>query len=344
MSYTRSFTKTIAVHYSGSVSYPASQTGGTRSYSGTAYETVTVNVNVDTDPFDTSVAQCNTGVGMLTGSVVATESAQVASIGEAARKVGSTIVKGFFKTVQSEISQQIAELRANIDAHLIHLRELAKNCVAKQTQMSNDYRRLRERYTKLFTDLDNELENRIYSLDQPAFKFKRQADALSAETSEGAVMIAVGASEGSALHARIAASIAKRDAMQSIGRANSFLRHQQNMDRLLNHCLLDTSASGVHYVPVAYVETVSGAQGLQHSTYPSQMIDSRRAASIGSDMESESWSTRVSAEDAGRIRSCYNTLVAENITGNDAHTDRVRRYMCSLFNLDATSAIASDTH
>lgn len=88
--------------------------------------------------------------------------------------------------------------------------------------MSNDYRRLRERYTKLFTDLDNELENRIYSLDQPAFKFKRQADALSAETSEGAAMIAVGASEGSALHARIAASIAKRDAMQSIGRANSF--------------------------------------------------------------------------------------------------------------------------
>lgn len=95
MSYTRSFTKTIAVHYSGSVSYPASQSGGTTSYSGTAYETVTVNVNVDTDPFDASVAQCNTGVGMLTGSVVATEAAQVASIGEAAQKVGSTIVKGF---------------------------------------------------------------------------------------------------------------------------------------------------------------------------------------------------------------------------------------------------------
>lgn len=97
-------------------------------------------------------------------------------------------------------------------------------------------------------------------------------------------------------------------------------------------------------MPVAYVETVSGAQGLQHSTYPSQMIDSRRAAAIGSGMESESWSARVSAGNAGRIRSCYNTLIVENITGNDAHADRVRSYMSSLFNLDATSAIASDTH
>lgn len=344
MSYTRSFTKTIAVHYSGSVSYPASQSGGTKSYSGTAYETVTVNVNVDTDPFDSSVAQCNNGVGLLTGSVVATESAQVASIGEAARKVGSTIVKGFFKTVQSEISQQIAELRANIDSHLIHLRELSKRCVAKQTQMSNDYRRLRDRYSKLFTDLDNELENRIYSLDQPAFRFRRQADELSSDTSEGAALATVGATEGSALHARIAASVAKRDAMQSIGRANAFLRRQQSMDRLLSHCLLDTPANGLHYVPVAYVETVSGAQGRQHATYLSHLIDRHRAASIGADMESESWSARVSADDASRIRSSFNTLVAENMAGGDEHADRVRRYMCSLFNLDDTSAIASQTH
>ena len=42
MSYTESFSRTIAVHYSGTVTvnYPASEHGGstTASYSGTAYE------------------------------------------------------------------------------------------------------------------------------------------------------------------------------------------------------------------------------------------------------------------------------------------------------------------
>ena len=80
MSYSRSFSKTIAIHYSGSVSYPASQSGGSVSYSGTAYEDVVVNINVDTDAFDSSVRHCNNSVGALTGAVVATEGAQVASI------------------------------------------------------------------------------------------------------------------------------------------------------------------------------------------------------------------------------------------------------------------------
>ena len=56
MSYSRNYSTTIAVHYSGSVSYPASEHGGSVSYSGTAYETVNVEVRVDTDPFDASVA------------------------------------------------------------------------------------------------------------------------------------------------------------------------------------------------------------------------------------------------------------------------------------------------
>ena len=116
MSYSRSFTKRIAVHYSGSVSYPASQSGGRVSYSGTQYENVVVNINVDTDSFDSSVKQCNNSVGVLTGAVVATEGAQVLSIKKNAQKIGQTIIDGFFKTVRSEISQQIMELKNQIES------------------------------------------------------------------------------------------------------------------------------------------------------------------------------------------------------------------------------------
>ena len=174
MSYSRSFSKTIAIHYSGSVSYPASQSGGSVSYSGTAYEDVVVNINVDTDAFDSSVRHCNNSVGALTGAVVATEGAQVASIRQNAIKIGQTIVDGFFSTVRSEISQQITELKNRIDADLIHLNELAKRCVDKQRQMESDYNRISGRYLKIFSDLDNELDNRIHEIDRPVFEFRQR--------------------------------------------------------------------------------------------------------------------------------------------------------------------------
>ena len=139
MSYTRNYRERIAVNYSGSVSYryPASQNGGsgTAHYSGTEYEEVDVNINVDTNPFDNSVENCNRNVNLLTGAVVATEAAQIVSIDKNSKKVASTIISGFFGYIRSEISQQIAELSQNIDAQLMHLKELSQSCLAKKKQM-----------------------------------------------------------------------------------------------------------------------------------------------------------------------------------------------------------------
>ena len=80
MSYTRTFSKDIRISYSGTVSYPASKTGGVRTYSGTATETVHVNIEVDTLPFDESVVDCTHTVNGLTSSVTATEAAQIMAI------------------------------------------------------------------------------------------------------------------------------------------------------------------------------------------------------------------------------------------------------------------------
>ena len=130
MSYTRKYKERIAVPYSGSVrySYPASDKGGsgTAQYNGTTYEDVNIKIEVDTLVFDKSVDNCNTNVNILTGAVVATEAAQIASIDKNSKKVAKTIVDGFFGYIRSEISQQISELTQGIDSQLMHLRELSK--------------------------------------------------------------------------------------------------------------------------------------------------------------------------------------------------------------------------
>jgi hypothetical protein len=179
MSYTRSVRQTIYVHYHGSASYPASQNGGTVSYSGTASEDVIVNVRVDTTPFDASSADCRPTVDGLTASVAATESAQVASIRSNSRRVGKTLIDGFFKTVRSEISQQINELKNNVEATLLKLQSDAQRCNDMQRQMEVDYNRKCDQYLRIFNELDNELRNRIQNLDQPTFLFRQQADMLN---------------------------------------------------------------------------------------------------------------------------------------------------------------------
>lgn len=152
MSYRRSYTG--YVHYSGTVSYPASQNGGSVSYSGS--EPVYITIDVDTNAFDASVGHCNNAVNALTGAVVATEAAQVESKRQASKQIASTIVKGFFDYVGADLSQKIKELSSKCESLFIALMGHKDNCLSKSKQMQDDYNRISKRYSKIFEDLDKE--------------------------------------------------------------------------------------------------------------------------------------------------------------------------------------------
>lgn len=166
MSYTESFSRTIAVHYSGTVTvnYPASEHGGstTASYSGTAYEQVDVDIHVDTAPFDASVANCNNHVNGLTASVGAMNTAQCIAIRKNADKVSKALIDGFFHTVRTDMGTQKAELEQVINARLLLLRQQTTSLKAIQDTMAEDYARTTARYQKIFNDLNRELSNRIH--------------------------------------------------------------------------------------------------------------------------------------------------------------------------------------
>lgn len=332
MSYSRSFQKTIHVHYSGSVSYPASEHGGSVSYSGTASETVTVNIEVDTDPFESSVGRCNGNVGLLTGSIVATEAAQIKAIGDSSRRIGTTIVKGFFDTVSSEISQQITELKSRVEATLLRLNEMAKRCVDKQRQMQVDYERISSRYLKIFEDLNNETERRIYELDRPAFVFKRTTD----ETSQRAIgndMVStatVSGAENCSLEARIGVSLVKKRAVEALGRVNDFLTEQRRTDNVLARSIVGEEGGGVYYVPVCYVET-RAAEIIDRKLYKPSVL-----SGIGDSGLAE----RIRRADPAnlldgvpdRMRTAFNQEVSSRYAAADAHGIRVRDYVTRLFN------------
>jgi hypothetical protein len=340
MSYRRSFHKRIAVYYSGRVNYPASEHGGSVSYSGTEYEDVQVNIDVETTPFDNSVASCNNTVNVLTGAVVATEAAQIASIDSNAKKVGSTIVEGFFKTIRSEISQQIAELSSRLDATLAHLHGMAKRCVEKQTQMQDDYQRISSRYLKMFDDLNNELSNRIYELDKPAFVFKNQSDKQAEHTLSGglASMVAISGAESGDLQARISASIAKKRALDTIRKANTFLVKQKRLNDTINQTVLNESVEAIRYSPVCFIETQNEESRIGKNLYQADFLPKMQANEIISDFQTKTWGG-VSQESTNQIGRYFNAEVNNRYSSAGTHANRVRENIIKLLNFNQIKSV-----
>ncbi len=340
MSYTRRFKKNITVHYSGSVSYPASQSGGTRSYSGSTTETVVFDVTVDTDPFDEEIDNMKGHVDLLTGSVVAAEAAHVDVIGETSRKIGDTIISGFFKTVKSDISQQIAELKTKSEALLLQLNKLAQRCNEKKKQMGIDYQRIAERYGKIFTDLNNELENRIYSIDEPVFTAVRTIDSSGSKTVSNDLVSTVSLSSGeqARLHSKLSANLVKKQAINAIEKGKRFLAVQYATDNILDKCLLPERKGELLSSPFCILETTN-ENGVSHrSIYTSPLLNGIAQDSLADKLEPK-LKSRFDENDVRAIGDYFNASVAEEISNSsDSHSRRVAELTSKLFDLSNTAS------
>jgi hypothetical protein len=322
------------------VSYPASQNGGSVSYSGTAYENVSVNIDVDTNPFDRSIDGCNDTINLLTGTVVATEAAQIASIDNNAKKVANTIVDGFFKTIRSDISQQIMELSSKLDATLVHLYALAKRCVEKQKQMETDYNRIASRYLKIFSDLNNELGNRIFELNKPAFVFKKGSDNQDIRTSGNDLVttVAVFGSEGGELQAKISASIAKKRALDTINKANIFLLKQKKLNATINQSMLNENIDATLYSPICFMETNNEKGQTGKNIYKQALLPETNQNEIIEEFHNQQWS-EILKERQDKIQRYFNAEVSNYFNAEDTYAKRLKENIIKMFNFNYIQSV-----
>jgi hypothetical protein len=344
MSYNRSYHETITV--TGSVTervdYPASERGGSTTVTVNYIEHVPVDVNihVDTNPFDTGVAKCNNSVNLLTGAVVATEVAQITSININAKKVGSTIVEGFFKTIRSEISQQIMELTQKIDSHLMHLGELAKSCTSRQKQMETDYNRISSRYLKIFNDLNNELSNRIYELNKPAFVFKNDSNKHAIRTYGNDLIstVAVFGRESSELQSKISISIVKKRALDAIFQTNVFLRKQKKTENAINQNMLNESVATSRFSPICFMETQIDKSQVVKNIYQSDFLTKIPENKLIADFQSQNWRI-FSKGGIDKIQRYFNAEVSNVYAANNQHENRIKEMIGKIFDLNSTKEI-----
>lgn len=169
MSYTRVMTGSVAWYASGSVHYPASETGGSVGYSDSGTVPVTITVRVETEPFDASVAVCDAQLAALGSAVTDMKDAQCKAIQNTSDVVSSHITSGFFSLVKSELSQNMAALFSKLNSQIILIMEKTKNAVRQREIMQSDYGRALARYTKVFSGLDDECKRRVAEVDKSSY-------------------------------------------------------------------------------------------------------------------------------------------------------------------------------
>ncbi len=337
MSYRRSYTG--YVHYSGTVSYPASENGGSVSYSGS--EPVYITIDVDTNAFDASVGHCNNAVNALTGAVVATEAAQVESKRQASKQIASTIVKGFFDYVGADLSQKIKELSSKCESLFIALMGHKDNCLSKSKQMQDDYNRISKRYSKIFEDLDKETVSRIEVLDKPTFQFAESAQKLVDRNSNTELLgiSTISANENIKLETVLSCSHVKQQASVLLDKANCYLQGTYRLANSVRNMLDDSQAENDILLPVMFVESVKNIEnketriiGTDDSFTPSgDAVDSTlRSKFMSKDVE---WGN-MNSNDFDKLISYLNAEVQ-----SDQMDDRTLKTMLGLLNGQAIQTI-----
>ncbi len=337
MSYRRSYTG--YVHYSGTVSSPASENGGSVSYSGS--EPVYITIDVDTNAFDASVGHCNNAVNALTGAVVATEAAQVESKRQASKQIASTIVKGFFDYVGADLSQKIKELSSKCESLFIALMGHKDNCLSKSKQMQDDYNRISKRYSKIFEDLDKETVSRIEVLDKPTFQFAESAQKLVDRNSNTELLgiSTISANENIKLETVLSCSHVKQQASVLLDKANCYLQGTYRLANSVRNMLDDSQAENDILLPVMFVESVKNIEnketriiGTDDSFTPSgDAVDSTlRSKFMSKDVE---WGN-MNSNDFDKVISYLNAEVQ-----SDQMDDRTLKTMLGLLNGQAIQTI-----
>ena len=312
MSYRRSYTG--YVRYSGSVSYPASQNGGSVSYSGT--EPVNITIDLDTDVFDASISNCNHAVNGLTTAVVAPEAAQVESKRKTSMQIAAAIVKGFFEYVGADLSQKIKELASKCESLFFALMGHKETCLSKSKQMQEDYNRISKRYSKVFEDLDKETISRIEILDKPTFHFANIAQTVVNRSSSTELLgiSTISANESLKLETILSCSHVKQQANTLIAKANDYLQGTYRLNNSVRDMLYDVSEERDILIPILFIESVVNSDNKETKIIASDRKHMKLNDSMNSQLRSKFMSKEIewdniSSVDFEKIVSYLNTDV-----------------------------------
>lgn len=302
------------------------------SYSGYAEDVVNVEIDVDTNPLDHRVRECNSTINRLTASVGAMNAAQCAMIASKANQVSDAIIKGFFQSVSADLSAQRMELQQKTESRLILLRKQAETLVSKQKTMQVDYQRTSARYQKLFTELNKELALRIHQINLPVFdvvKMITTQDDRMMHTDLVQTAVTLG-KESTKATAQLNVAALKRNAMLVLKRVNEYLTISAQSEHTVEKAEINVQNGETRYLPAIFYEVMKEGHSRKQYCLMQNGFE-QQCPNVERLMEKREYKP-FSMEEREKILAYMKKEMSSHIQGSDDHSNRVRKMIIEMFN------------
>lgn len=302
------------------------------SYSGYAEDVVNVEIDVDTNPLDHRVRECNSTINRLTASVGAMNAAQCAMIASKANQVSDAIIKGFFQSVSADLSAQRMELQQKTESRLILLRKQAETLVSKQKTMQADYQRTSARYQKLFTELNKELALRIQQINLPVFnvvKMITTQDDRMMHTDLVQTAVTLG-KESTKATAQLNVAALKRNALLALRRVNEFLTIRAQSEHTVEQAEINVQDGDTRYLPAILYEVMGEGHSRKQYCLMQNGLE-QQCPNVERLMEKKEYKP-FSKEERETILAYMKKEMSSHIQGSDDHSNRVRKMIIEMFN------------
>lgn len=226
----------------------------------------TIPCKVDTQPMADQMKNVSVQVDRTTQAVVSMEAAVILAEKEGAEKVCKNVNMGFFTMIQSQISQKIASNYSRVDALLMQLKHQSRRLLGIKNNMEKEYVRICDRYYKIFTSINKELERRIKELDRPVFDLvTKQMVTTTNRMNSLAAWAGLIQLEDLTKGQSIMMSNFKWDANKALNKSHSFLSHMAYQKKLTDSILIENPYDNKSHacdIPVGIMETVNNDSGI----------------------------------------------------------------------------------
>ena len=294
----------------------------------------TFDITVDTSPMANSLDYVNSNVKDVTASVVAMESAVVVAQQEASNHICKNVDAGFFILMKSQFDQKIAAVSSEMLSSMQLMETFRKEIDKIMVIMQDDYERIKLRYTKQFSALDQALESRIHELDKKAYEISRNYKLTQFKTGSEVIKAICYSDDTQLINVKQACAMVKSKSIKSIDVMANDVIEQLRYSDAIKSILKDVEFGEcqLQYVPVVIAETdsmmtedatiknyysVSEAKYAQDPKYMNQIKEK---------VESFQWNG-VSEKYFEAIKNSYQARVSGEI-----ENERVAREMQRLFN------------
>lgn len=225
--------------------------------------------SVDTSPMAAELNSVSNQIKGTTAAVVTMQGAVIAAENNSANKVCSNVNRGFFTLIQSQISQKIANKQSRVEALLMQLAQQKRQLLGIKNNMEREYGRIAERYLRIFTSVNKELEQRIRQIDEPVFELVNKHMVTSSNRMNSLISwVSTSQMEGVSQSQQILVSKMKKNAQTALEQSTSFLT-QIGEQRALTEKVLISNSKGnnaqVCKVPVAICVTINDNIGISRT-------------------------------------------------------------------------------